>query len=537
MRKANISSLAMCVALCSAQQAVAQQLKASEEHEILLKVVELFEDYERYSAIDEDFTDYAASFRELFVSGNAPVYNDIVGLAGGPELTVRDYVDALATQSSTTRTLIRNISHQPIKMQNGVCRVVCTFEKSVNVTNQCGVEFASDFIYDQACHKLTATIRYDAKTGLCRFERIDGVAPDHGGIPDDFMVLKWTDDINAGVNVNGKRIGKSNFNEMQQAFISGSANVTSADPEASIKLVPENEACNIWKVKYTPRHWRAKLHYDITIGDFYSISSAFSGLESSSTATELGLDFGYLLNSKGKMRYAINFGVGYSSSQLNLDLGAGEDGGISYAYQCDQEANGLTYERHYEGVSAHENVKVGSVFVPITFDFERVFSPYLSAYLQVGVKNYLNLSSSLDNTTHINNIYGVFPAPYNGIIDHHYPFDGFRQNVDLGNADLVVDNVTPKAYSLDGIGAIGLRVHPVLQLPLYLDVSASYQMSVLPPFDLGTQDRTGEASCPLSTYHLNSDLTGYEQLNSLSSSIDTWRRQNLKVNIGLIYKF
>lgn len=560
MRKQIISSLAMCVALCGAQQAMAQKLKAADEQLILLKIVELFDEYESYAAIDESFSNNASFFRSLFTSANASVYNDIVGISKGESLSVNEYAKLLANNSLTTRIVISNISHGEFKKQGGVWKVECTFDKSVNLTDLCGVEFASDYLFDSKPYKLKATICYDGDEDICRFEKIEAVETYPNPIPENLRVLKYNNEKDYTVTFRGKSLRDRGFNAMNQAFVSADDPIGYPDPETSVKLIPcdEADACNFWQLKYVPHHWRAKFHYDIPCTNIYNIHSALGNLYQKSTATELGLDIGYLMASKGKMRYAINFGVGYSTTTMDLNTvepsksGSGEadalqpQTGYNFHYHCDgtNEANGVDYERYYEGVCASEQVKVGSVFVPIYLDFECIINKYVSAYLSVGVKNYLNLSSSLTNETHINNIYGVFAPPYDGIIDGRYPYDGFG-TPKPENIRLVSDAVNPKKYSLDAIAGLGVRIHPYYRLPLYIEAGAYYQMGVLPAFDMNGRGSNSDPLCKL-TLEKDDSKTGHaylesihpiEYVQSLSSSLDTWRRQNLKVNIGLIYKF
>lgn len=545
----HLYTLAACVALCSTQQAIAQKLRAGDEQHILLKVVELFEDYESYSAIDNSYTDYENNFCDLFVSNNSTVYNDIVGLVGDKQtLTVDEYAKTLVEQSSTTRTVIRNIRHLPFHKEGGVWKLECTFDKSVNITDKHGVEYASDYLYRNCSHQdyhLKAFIRYDEKNNACRFEKIECVDPNAYPLPAEYRVLKFNSNRDRDVTVDGTPLGKGGFNAMQQAFIPAGASLATDNPEIGVRLVaynPDAEDQTFYKFKYVPHRWRLKAHYDLTAGNFYNTSSSLDGLTQKSTAAEFGLDLGFLYAAKGKMRYSLNLGVGYSASSMQLDLGAPDgsgEGALDYHYSCSEEADGITYERYYEGVTAHEDVKVESVVFPFNFDFEYTINKYVSAYLQVGVKNYYNLSSSLTNTTHINNIYGVFPAPYNMIVGDWHPYDGFRRDVTLDNSSLVDPTVHVNKYSLDATAGLGVRLHPAAKLPLYIEAGAYYQMSVLDPFDLSTSRPVGTASTPLSTYHLDADPLGpgYEQVNSLTSSFDKWRRQAIKINLGLIYKF
>lgn len=536
MKRNIISALTMCLALCAPQYGHAQQMTAQQRQQMLMNIVDLFEEYEKYSAIDEDFQDNVSPFRSLFATSNAFVFNDLVGIAPAEEnLPLGEYVAALATGSSTTRVSISNISHDDFTYENGVWKIRCTFDKNINVSNHCGIEFASDYLYSED-YKLTAVIRCNLDENTCRFERIEGRPIDRSVLPEGYRILKASNTHDKDVTFDGKPL---RFNAMSQAFVSPSASISYPDPEATVLMVPVNEGCNIWKMKYIPRLWRLKAHVDITAGDYYSVESSLSDLKTKSSGTEFGLDMGRLLNPNSKTRITFNFGLGYSSSTLDLDLNSGK---LSYECEADNEANGLAYTRVYEGVQAHETIKVGSVVVPLYFDFERAFSKWISGYVQVGLRNYINLSSSLDNQTHIDDIYGVFPAPYNGVIDYHYPFDGFRHDLTMGNDQLLEKEVNTRLYSVDAFAVLGVRVRPIVTLPLYVDLGVGYQMGLLSAFDTSDYGKVGKAGNPLSYYTLDSNnlqpfADGTEHLNSLASSLSTWRRQHLKINVGLVYKF
>lgn len=536
MKRNSFFALTMCFALCAPQCACAQQMTAQQKHQMLLNIVDLFEEYEKYSAIDEDFQENVSPFRSLFATSNAFVFNDLIGITPAEEnIPLGEYVAALATESGTTRVSISNISHDDFTYENGVWKIRCTFNKNVNVSNRCGVEFASEFLYTED-YKLTAVIRCDFEENTCRFERIEGQPIDRSVLPDGYRILKASSNHDKDVTFDGKPL---RFNAMSQAFVSPTASISYPDPEATVLMIPVNEGCNIWKMKYIPRLWRLNAHADIVVGDFYSIESSLSSLEAKSSGTEFGVDMGRLLNPSSKTRISFNFGLGYSSSTLDLNLNADK---LSYECEADNEANGLAYTRVYEGILSHETIKVGSVVVPLYFDFERAFSKWISGYAQVGLRNYINISSSLDNQTHIDDIYGVFPTPYNGVIDYHYPYDGFRHDLDMGNSQLVEQEVATRLYSVDAFAALGVRVRPVVTLPLYLNLGVGYQMGLLDPFDTSGYGKVGQAGNPLSYYTLDSNnlqpfADGSEHLNSLVSSLSTWRRQHLKVNLGLVYKF
>ena len=181
----------------------AQTIPAQDERQMLLKVVDLLEDYQRYASMDEDFKNYGGSFRDLFVSDDAEVFNDIVGIGKGSVISVKDYANLLTSQSSTTRIVIKNITRGDIYWDNDSWKVNCMFDKYVNLTNSCGIEFASDF-YNASDYKLTATITYNKDEDKCLFEKIAGEADAIRTIPENYRVVKKTGDLDTKVKINRK---------------------------------------------------------------------------------------------------------------------------------------------------------------------------------------------------------------------------------------------------------------------------------------------------------------------------------------------
>ena len=94
MKKNIVNIIIMFVqALFSSQIVCAQQNTIALQRRIIDEAISTIEDYETYATISDDEIRY--SFVDLFVSEEAQVYNDLLGLSFQNTLTAREYSQLL----------------------------------------------------------------------------------------------------------------------------------------------------------------------------------------------------------------------------------------------------------------------------------------------------------------------------------------------------------------------------------------------------------------------------------------------------------
>lgn len=536
MRTNTIYSLAMCVALCSAQQAYAQNQKpkTAEEHQMLMKVVQLFENYEIQSAIshDKNTADFLALFED---PEHAHVFRDIYGIAGKKELTATEYAKSLHSNSTTTDVRLLNINSGKFRPEDGVWKYDVDFEKKVNLANNCGVEYSSDFFVKDKTYHLTATIVFSDDMQTCRFEKIvetEGKNAEYR-FPEKHNVVVKHDKRDSEVFVNDNKI---EFNGLDQAFVPYGAALSY--PGRNVKLVQKDPQCNLHEFSYNSSRMHIKPYFNMPLAGYYSVKhEGLSGLNvTKNSGMEFGLDFGYDLGSTDLLRYSINAGVAYAMSTLGLKY---ESTGFSYEEPGSNEVDGDKYIRYYKEVKADETVKTTNLVVPIYFDLEFTTSDIITEFVQVGVKNYLGLSSSVDNNTTIGSIYGYYPAYKYYMYGDHFLFNGFGTNPSAKLAE-DADHVGAASYSVDLMLGAGVRVNPSKSLPLSIELGVGYQMGLGSAFDVTNHNVKMEGASGKTTY--DEALSHYtlgkgEELRALNSALSSWKRNHLNLNIGVIYRF
>lgn len=516
----------------AAQDFTSQAAGASLERRMLLKTVDLLEDYRRYSSMDEDFRNYGQSFRDLFVSDNVLIYNDIIGVARGEYITVRDYADLMTTKSSTSRIEIKNIIRDEWYSEDDTWKVQCHFDKYVNITDGCGVEFASDF-YNASDYSLTAVIVYDEEHDQCRFEKITGSAERMRELPDDYRVIKRTQDLDDKVKIGGESLV---FNSVGQAIVPSAGKPKYKDPNSVIRLVTDNADCKLYHLKLKLKRWNIKLHYDMSRESVFEIGKKNTNdqnafLLNNEEEKAYGIDFCYVVPSRSSFKVGFGFGGAFTESKLSLAIANRQ-----FHYSTNADVDGDTYTRNYQNFSMSQDIEMQSVTAPVYLDFGIYFNKYVALVFDAGVKLHYNLSANVTNTTGSAYVYGIYGSEYADIrLDENFGYNGFGQ-IQYSMSDLDSrDIIDVSKFSVDAFGSAGLRIN-IPGTPLALDVNASYQMGVMNDL-INTSNVLNYSNAHNSiAYNTVSGATSTEHLRNLTELVSNIKRKGMKINMGLIIR-
>lgn len=529
-----IMLLALVCSTITFAPASAQEQTPNEETQMLLKVVDLLEEYERYASIDEDFANYASSLRALFVDGQASVYNDIIGLANGETMSIKDYVTLMREQSSTTRVEIKNIKKESIVQDGDIWKIVCSFDKYVNLTNRCGIEFASDY-FNSSDYNLTATIVYNPQENSCLFEKIEGKADVVRRLPEDYRVFRSESPRDKDVRYNGKPI---EFNAMGQAFLESSGSFTYKDPEVSLKVVEDDSQCHLWHLQYKPKPWRVKLHYDMGFGDSYALQANAALNNQKSSGSGFGLDLGYIIPSKSKFKVGIFTGFSISKAELNFNYASAD-----YNYSTTADVDGDLYNRHYKNLVLSQTENITDMNIPLYADFSLHFNRMFSLYVDLGMRFDLNMSRKLSDINGSAYVYGIYPDYGNLLMDEHFGYNGFG-NVTF-SANNCSDNVGKMSSGINLLAGGGLRFS-IPKTPLAIDLGVNYLMGLS---NLG--NASNDEACSLGNisssisdgsrhalvYNTIDGKNSTEHVKYLSNGLESMKLKALRFSFGLLLKF
>jgi hypothetical protein len=161
--------------------------------------------------------------------------------------------------------------------------------------------------------------------------------------------------------------------------------------------------------------------------------------------------------------------------------------------------------------------------------------------LDLGIKNYINLSANLSELTGTYSSWGVYPQYSDLVLDHTTGLTQFAASGTALPAQTTSSTMDINGYSMDLLSALGVRVKLKDKqfVPLYFDFSIGYQHSLLAPYKnanaLTVSDIQGNVSAQeaFSTYTVESG----ESLLPLSAFVSDLKRKMVTLNFGITYKF
>lgn len=530
-----IAAFALAMAFSIPVKSYAQRPNAVTERWMLDRALTVIEDYETLATVSDEDVYY--SFLDLFTDENAPVYNDLLGISTEKELPLSTYLKRLREDSKNAQINISNIRKDKVWYEDG-WKIQFSFDKTISYSTNCGIYFSNNDFFGKV-YRLEAVMAYNEDAQECRIERITG-AEDAPTMPGTWYVFERTspkDDKLIYTRPDGKK-GTMNFNSREQAILVGEVDAHSAFryPDPDIRTVPMvDENCHIITMNYKVARWRIRPHFDLPVGEYYAVSSDANNIETKSSGMEFGLDLGYSFPSNGKVKTSVNVGLSYATSSIDLSLKEQDYNLENYG----PDEDGDRYTRQYSGVRASEKLKAGFLCIPVYIDFDFRLSGFLSLYADLGVKPYLNLSSSSDYSLKVDEIKGFYPE-YDLTLDHTWrnpgadrAFAGFCQNITQN--DVLLNNPKPQvnSFALDVFGGAGFRLHPVNSIPLFVDLGVSYQRSLT---DAWKYSQSNSYSLSASDKFLLW-YDGNEHAHLLSDAITSAKRSHLKINIGITYKF
>jgi len=375
-----------------------------------------------------------------------------------------------------------------------------------------------------------AVLVYESQINSCKIEKITGSIDSDAVLPNDFYTLQRSGEKDKGLKYNRRNI---TYNSYGQAYLE--APVTKSQfsySDADVVAVPKiNDECKLVSVNYKARRWAVKLHYDLGLGETYSLEKNLYG-ESKSSANSFGLDFGYIFPSKSKLKTGLFLGVGMSQSKLDLSCSSSND----YSYTTNQDVTGLTYNRYYKDLSLSQSYKMSDLVIPVYFDFDWHFTKLVSLYIDLGAKVNYNLSHKVESTQGSAYIYGIYRDFDNLLMNELWGRNGFGNYTVTTSDD--ADIVDYNAFTVDAFGGAGLRIG-IPNVPVYLDLGVSYQYGFMNLLKSEVQ-RSLSGTATYNTaimYNTISGTQSTEHVRNLIEGSSSLKRNKLSFNIGLMLKF
>jgi len=497
-----------------------ESLTIAQERQFLLNALRLIENYDNYS----DMTDYeeASNFMDLFASDSMMIYNDLLGLSEKSTISVRDYADLLVRRGRSPKIDVKNITHGNIYNDNDNWLVDIHFDKSLLYTDTDGILLSSKEYYEGADHKITVSVAMDKISERVYIKSIEGSIDSHiERLPEHYAAVQYTSPRDKEVLCNDKKLV---FNSFDQSLVPASPNFTYYDDDANMTVIKKPGTAELYSFKFRPTHWRVKPRLEIGLGHFYNFGEGGTG----GKGLNFGVDFGYIFPSSGKIKFGVFSGLACSISSMSFSMG-----GLDYSYQTSggvADVDGDDYVRHYKFSSIEQSVKATDLMIPIYLDIDYRIARSYSVYVQVGLKNFMNLSSKTDDVKAIADIWGVYPQYGNLVLDGPWGddnsiiYNNFGKNRELNSVSDIKQSLL--SYTIDGFIGVGVRIKLIKSI--LLDMGANYQYGFM-----NLNEGVDNSAKELVSY----TVTEGEKLRSLFNSLEKVHRQTFNVNLGVMYKF
>lgn len=483
--------------------------------------------YQKYMKWLRD-EDGPENFCDLFTSDNDMVFNDLLGLDSKDEMTVMDYATLLNGEAKNITVDIKDVEMGKVEDINGVLTMDVTFNKVLWYETDCHLWFKSDLYYgeeDQAYdYTLEAVMEYDQKTKTAKIKAIKNVDPlPKPRLTEEYIAIRKNNAdriMDSRVKVNGKKIEFEEDGACALYPVSNPSQLRLSHPDDDVNVgLEKSDKCeNIYFLKYKRKSLRAKLWFDMSMGNFYkaTTNTNMNFRDITSKGMEFGVDFGYVVPNASAFKFGMFVGVGYSKSNMDLLLGSS-----NFSFQTNEDIDRDSYTRRYYDVTIKQKQDLADLVVPAYFELGLKFGR-VTIFTDLGVKGYYALSSKTSSISGSYRVNGLYSQYDNLVFGPESGLNGFTNNGVINNSSNVMD-FTRKSISLDATASLGIRVD--LAAGLQLEVGAGYQRSI------------GDCYTNTDTYYpCNYTVSGGEYVD-IFRSVTKLSRDFIKINAGLTYKF
>lgn len=503
----------------------AQSMSNKERRYVNTLVLNVIEEYERYSTLYDEEASYY--FLDLFETPDSPIVCDIIGLPSYlSQVSVTDYINMMRNYTSTATVMIYDVSKGELKHSEKGWIIPVTFKKNVSYLDNIGCAFSIGDYYGDVMD-MSMNLIYYPEHGVCKVESITGNIVSKYKFPEGrFMIVlnKFSSDnaeLAGQMKINGKHF---EYDQFDQAILPGGQDLPTVN-DIDISVYPDTltRGYNYDIVSYTfkKRNARTKLRYSLAPFSAYNVSSSFDVADKSG-AMEFGVDIGITWAAGKKAKMGLFVGAGISSSKLSLSLTQP----LNYIYTTSvMGSNGLfSNQKHNFNIkSASETLKFIDFVIPLYFETEHRIGNYVMISWNFGVKTY-----------------------YNSFINTSYQLNGDMTITDdvMGKEvkDIVLSNnyILPASYKRNPVDVsacvnLGVDVNIYKKL-LYFSLKSGYEYGLTDSYK-----STGL------TYYQNAQKKIYPVVyNSMTSQFvsmhtfiggTSYRRQAVWFDFGFKYKF
>ncbi len=512
----------------------AQNIYTPHVRHVIDRALTTIEDYETLSSISDEESYYA--FQDLFTSPNLRIINDYNEKRFGWGLTipVKDYADSLFYNAKNKQVFISNIHRESIWKETDVIKIQYSFCKTLKYVDKCGKVFPQKESFKD--YILIVTLVYDEEKDICKIEKlikknVNKVAYNGEKIEDDFYFI-GSSDYDKNIKYNNHLL---DFNSYHQAILESPMNVQNFkyDDEDVIAVPIVEKDCKTVTMSYKVKRFAIKPHYDLGLGEAYTLTEANTFSSTKTKSNNWGVDFGFFFPSKGRIKLGGFIGVNMTQSSIDLSYNNPD-----YFFNA-VDVDGENYNRHYKNISLNQSFSFSELSIPLYLDLSTTVHKFVKVYANLGAKLNLGISNKVNEITGSAYVYGIYPQHSNLIMDEHWGYNGFgTQNY----ASEQLDNKTILNFSnftADLLGALGFRFS-IPSFPCMIDLGINYNLGLgnyLKGMDFPVNLEKSEGSDNAIIYNTFEGVDSKEHVRNTIESLESIKRKSMRFNIGLIYKF
>lgn len=459
--------LLLCPVLASAQT---QKPSYAQAHHMNSLILETLDQYIQTASFPDESA--VSEFVRLFEDRSTPcVFNDLIGTQGyKTTMTPREYASSIEPDNGNLLKFeISQVRKNGDFFYSGgkwhrrisFNKYLLYIDTSVYTGEAGGVFFETDRLFgsENGHFQLVMDLVYDPAEDRCLIARISPLgevqesALDKGSF---YVILQPEDERAASTLYNGSPL---EFNEYGQAFVNDLSKISYASEDYAVHTSQEASSLlyEVRDLKFRKlHHFRFKPRYSMALGNAFNLDEFPNGISfnSSSKASEAGLDVGFLFLKGKKSHTGLYTGAAYSMSSLSMSAG-----GFSYNYLPSRE---------YSITSAEESLAFKDLMIPLYVEHEHNIGKYINLTLDLGAKFYVAQGSEISS-----------PYTVSGTVNGGNSFTVNSQSAGF----LDPGCYAKQPYDLSFFGNMEVDVRIIN--PVWVFVSAGYEFqlpSVLPTY-------------------------------------------------------
>lgn len=264
---------------------------------------------------------------------------------------------------------------------------------------------------------------------------------------------------------------------------------------------------------------------DIGMGDAIYTAHALQSMNTKSSSSDFGIDFGWTIWEQNLHSLEANVGLGYGRTSLTANLPKMD---YHYSAPATADMDMEPYIRYYELSALHQKIQTDRITLPIYVNYRYQANKIISVHALLGFKLGFNVSSKIAETKGSAFSYGIYPQYDNLMIDAPYMNE-------FGETALSADQtLKPKVNEATFSFLTGLGAEMRIWGPFAVDLSLRYEGEMSDMFKTATSD---VVSINAENAPVKYTVAEGQTVTAFPSYLRLLKMSRLSYAISLIYRF